>query len=325
MVLANNIYDYALESGIAECLKLNIMKKYFFLVLVVCLSVSVFSQKKGDSLAILYYRVYAYGNPDDLSTRISVKPLSYRDKDKLVFIEDSEEYSGYFKVKTTKGVTAYVKSNRLSADQSLSHKQIEEEIEEGKRFKFYGVKYKIDSLNFPLWYYAVGFVVLLIIAFIFYKKYIIFDRWFCKKAESLSKPIDKPWFIKYALFPGLVVGGFQLLAPKEFTWFMAEGVQIWGSYPSIWDWILWVTMMSVVAVYLFAFIQAFKRFSCKYALIYSAISLTIISIYFFIGGITGGLVTAILMSTGGGGSKKKSGGSGGSGSSAGSGLNSKYH
>lgn len=293
------------------------MKRYFFLILVVCLSASVFSQKNGDSLAILYYRVYAYENPDDLSTRLSVKPFSYRDKDKLVFLEDSKEYPGYFKVKTPKGITTHVKSNRLSVDQSLSHKQIKNEIEEGKRFKFYGVKYKVDGFDFPLWYYAIGFVILLIIAFIFYKKYVVFDRWFCNKAESRSKPINKPWFIKYALFPGLVVGGFQLLAPKEFTWFMAEGVQVWGSYPSFWDWILWVTMMSIVVVYLFAFIQAFQRFSFKYGLIYSAISLIVISIYFFIGGITGGFVTVILMASGGGDSKNKSGGSGNSESSRG--------
>lgn len=293
------------------------MKRLSLLFVIIILSVSsTFSQEKGDSLAILYYRVYAYENPYDLATRISVRPFSYRDKDKLAFLADSEKYLGYFKILTPRGDTAYVKSNRLSSDQNLSHRQIENEIKEGKRFKFYGVKYKIDGFDIPLWYYAVAFLILLIIAFIFYKKYVIFDRWYCKIAQSKSKPINKPWFIKYALYPGLVVGGFQLLAPKEFTWFMAEGMQVWGSYPSWLDWILWVSLMSFFGVSLFAVIQIFQRFSTKYAIIYSFIVLLIIGIYFFIGGITGGIVTAILMLAGSGGGKGK--GSGSSGSSGGS-------
>lgn len=272
-------------------------------------SISVtFAQKKGDSLAILYYRVYAYGNPDDLSTRISVIPLSYRNKNKLVFIEDSEEYPGYFKVKTHEGVIAYVKSNRLSVDQNLSHKQISKEIEEGSRFKFYGVKYKLEGFNLPWWYYVIGFIVFLIIASRFYIKYKIIDTWYCKKARSQSKPLENPWFIKYALIPGIVIGVFQLFLQGEFTWFRMEGMQIWGSYPSFWDWILWASIMSVFLVGLLAIIQSFQRFSFIYALIYSVISLILIVIYFFIGGIGSIIIAIFLMikygSGGGGGANQ---------------------
>ena len=265
---------------------------------------ATFAQKKGDSLAILYYRVYAYENPGDLSTRISVNPLSYRDKNKLVFIEDSDEYPGYFKVKTHEGVIAYVKSNRLSTNQSLSHKQIKKEIEEGSRFKFYGVKYKIEGFNYPWWYYVIGFIVLLIIASRFYLKYKILDTWYCKKARSQSKPLEDPWFIKYALISGIVIGMFQLFLPGEFTWFRMEGVQIWGSYPNYWDWILWASIVSIILVSLLAIIQAFQRFSFIYALIYSVISLIIIVIYFLIGGMGSILIALLLMikyGSGGGG------------------------
>lgn len=277
------------------------MKKLsLILLMVVSISVS-FAQKKGDSLAILYYRVYAYENPDDLSTRISVVPLSYRDKNKLVFIEDSEEYPGHFKIKTQNGVIAYVKSNRLSADQSLSHKQIRKEIEEGSRFKFYGVKYKIEGFDLPWWFYVIAYIVLIIIAYRFYIKYKILDTWYCKKARSQSKPLFKPWFIKFAVMPGLVIGGFQLFFQGELTWFRMEGMQIWGSYPSFWDWILWASIMSVFLVGLLAIIQSFQRFSFKYGLIYSVVSLIIIGFYFFIGGITGGLVVFLFVISGGGG------------------------
>ena len=277
------------------------MKK-LFLILLMMVSISVtFAQKKGDSLAILYYRVYAYGNPNDLSTRISVIPLSYRNKNKLVFIEDSEEYPGYFKIKTHKGVIAYVKSNRLSTDQNLSHRQIKQEINDGSRFRSYGVKYKIEGSNIPWWYWVIGYIVLLYIAYIFYKKYDILDRWYCKKAQSRSKPLFKPWFIRFAVMPGLVLGGLQLFIKGELRWFIAEGIQIWGSYPSVWDWILWASMMSVFVVSLIAIYNAFMRFTVKYAFIYSIISLIIIGFYFFIGCITGGLVVFIFFITGGGG------------------------
>lgn len=300
------------------------MKKRIILIVILLSQLSYLypknNLKAGDSLAILYYRVYAYKNPNDLSTRISVNPLSYRNKNKLVFIENSKDYEGYYKVAIQKGIEAYVKSNRLSSDQNLSHSQIRQDIEKGKRFKFHGVKYKVDN-NIPGWYFLIGFVLLLIIAYFLYKKYVILDSWFCKKARSKSKPLDKPWFIKYSLFPGLVIGGFQLLAPKEFTWFRMEGIQIWGSYPSILDWVLWGSLMSIFVVCIFSIIQAFRRFSIKYATIYSGISLIVISFYLFIGGITGGLVTAILMMAASGGGSGKSEGSSGSSSSNGSGDN----
>ncbi len=109
------------------------MKKLIIFLFLLIYVFNVSAQEKGDSLAILYRRVYAYKNPDDLSTRFNKIPFSYFNKSKLVFISTSEKYPKYFQAKTVEGDTIFVKAKLVSADQKLTHEQVQQDIDDNKR------------------------------------------------------------------------------------------------------------------------------------------------------------------------------------------------
>jgi len=283
------------------------MKKYLLAFLLAVIITNAIAVEKGDSLAILYYPVYAYKNPDDFSTRYK-GIFSYQNKNKLVFIEESEQYAGYFKVKTHDGDTVFVKANRLSADQNLSQQQIRQEIKEGKRNREFSTFIKLELPDYPWWYYWIAYFVLLLIAYIFYKQYIKFDRWFCRKARSKANPLYSPWFLTYSLAMGLISGVIQFFSPQEYKWFWAEGFQIWGNYPSNWDYIMWGTVIITVIIGFLAFVQAFRRFSPKYAVLYTIISFILIGVYYYIGYLTSALaILAFFLMAMGKGSSESSG------------------
>jgi hypothetical protein len=96
-----------------------------------------FSQEKGDSLAILYRRVYAYKNPADLSTRYNEIPFSYLNKNKLVFISKSEEHPKYFQAKTVNGDTVFVKANSFGRP-GVNTCTNQARHSDGKRTRTYG-------------------------------------------------------------------------------------------------------------------------------------------------------------------------------------------
>jgi hypothetical protein len=268
------------------------MKTLITLLLLITTYFSCYSQQKGDSLAILYYPVYAYHNPNDFSTRYH-SIFSFQNK-KIVFIEESNTYSGYFKVKTGEGDTVYVKANRLAADPKLSPKTIIKEIQEGKRNKEYSRFINLKLPDYPYWYYWIAYFVVLLIAYILYRNYYKFDRWYCRKTNSRSNPLYRPLFLTYPLAMGLISGVIQFFSPQEYKWFWSEGFQIWGKYPSNWDYVMWATVVITVFVGFIAVIQAFRRFSPKYAVLYSIISLIMAGTFFYIGYLTSGLAIAVF-------------------------------
>lgn len=150
------------------------MKKSVILLLFITIFMSCFSQQKGDSLAILYHRVYAYKIPSDLGTRFSKIPFSYLDKNKLVFIAKSENHPKYFQVKTVKGDTVFVKQKLVYYDQKLTHAQIEQDVEDGIRKTAFVIAIFYESIsNFGIKTGIIGsFVYVLLMLLYFYAGYI---------------------------------------------------------------------------------------------------------------------------------------------------------
>lgn len=278
------------------------MRKSVILILLILSFLDCKSQQPGDSLAILYYRVYVYTNPDDLSTRLSNVPFSYNNTKKLTLLSKDEKYPRHYKILTPAGDTAYVRSRLVSADQELSHAQVKKEIGNGLRPKNPGSRPEKAHIDLPRW--ASWAIVLSIIVFLYllWKKYYMIDNWFCRKSSLQPKRPYKPWFITYSLVAGLVVGSVQLFSGAEYKWFMQEGLQLWGRYPNFWDWVMWAAAMSVIIIAVRAFIQAFSRFPFKLAVFNSLLSLIIIAVYFSVGVVVGAAVAVLLFLFAGGGS-----------------------
>ena len=293
------------------------MKKIVLFSIFIVLNSICFSQEKGDSLVILYRRVYAYKNPADLSTRYNKIPFSYLNKNKLVFISKSKEHPKYFQAKTVNGDTVFVKAKYVSADQALTHAQILQDIKDGKRKKTHGEIADLTQL-LPDWAFWAIWLVFIFLLYRFWKRFTRFDQWFCRKAWPHGKPLSGGWFIKYAALTGLVFGGVQLIAKHEFRWFLQEGFQIWGKYPNNWDWVLWGAFVGVILVVIAGIVQSFLRFSVKYAIIYSILVIILSFVYFVVGMLISVFVIVLFFLSKMGGS----GNSGGSGSSSsGSGSN----
>ena len=292
------------------------MKKSAILLVIVFIWLTGICQKPGDSLAILYYRVYGYTNPDELGSRYSKRPFSYYDDHKLVFLEFSEQYPGYYKVLTPKGDTIFVASNKLSTDQTLSHAQIKADINNGKRKKNYGEKFRITNTNIPHWIVWIILAIIIFILYKFWKRYPQFDRWYCNKFANGTKSSADTSFIKYSVFAGIAAGSVQLFSSSEFNWYMQEGGQAWGSFPSFWNWIMWGSTLAGYIIAIIMIIKSFKRFNLKNAIIYSFITSIIIALYFYIGLISGGLVVILIVIYWVYKYGNRSGGSGGSSSSS---------
>lgn len=290
------------------------MKKFVIFVLLISSHLGCHAQEPGDSLAILYFRVYVYKNPDDLSTRLSNVPFSYYDKKKLTFISTDEKYPHHYKILTPAGDTAFVHSKMVSADKALNHAQIREEVNNGLRSKNPGSRPEKTSIDLPRW--ASWAIVLFIIVFLYllWKKYYVIDNWFCKKSSRQPKRLSKPWFITYSLVAGVVIGSVQLFSGAEYKWFMQEGLQLWGRYPNFWDWVMWVAAMSVILIAIITVVQAFNRFPSKLALLNSLLSLIIIGVYFVVGVVVGAIVAVLIFFFAGG--SGKSGDSGGTSTSS---------
>lgn len=278
------------------------LKDYLLFAFFFSLTLGAQGQQPGDSLTLLYRRVYVYGNPDDFSTRLKDSPYSYYNNKKFTFISVDEEHPRYYKILTTQGDTGYVRSKMVSADQSLSYTQLRDEIDKGLRSKDPGKKAHKSNLDLPKWASWAIFLGILGLLALFWIKFKVIDGWFCRMNSSNTKKLSKPWFIKYSLIPGVVIGAMELISRKEWAWFRQEGFQLWGSYPSNWDWVMWAATMSVILVALGAVIQAFRRFRPKVALFYSLFSLAVIAVYYSVGIIIGALVAVLLFLGSGGGS-----------------------
>lgn len=269
------------------------MRKSVILILLILNYLGCHAQQPGDSLAIKYFRVYVYNNPDDLSTRLSNVPFSYYNTKKLTFLSTDEKYPGYYKILTPAGDTTFVRSSMVSADQALSHAQIKEEIDNGLRRKNPDIRPEKANIDLPRW--ASWAIILSIIVFLYllWKKYYLIDNWFCRRSSLQPKRLSKPWFITYSLVAGVVIGSVQLFSGKEYKWFMQEGMQLWGRYPSFWDRVMWVAAISVIIIAIRAVIQAFYRFPSRLAVFNSFLSLIIITVYFAVG-VTVGAAVAVL-------------------------------
>lgn len=282
------------------------MKECLLLALFMSATLGTQGQQAGDSLTLLYRRVYVYGNPDDFSTRLKDSPYSYYNNKKFAFISVDEKYPRYYKILTPQGDTGYVRSKMVSADQSLSYAQLREEIENGLRSKDPGKIAHKSKIELPKWASWAIFLGILGLLALFWIKFKVIDGWFCRMDSSNTRRLRKPWFIKFSMIPGIAIGAMELISPKEYKWFRQEGFQVWGSYPSNWDWVMWAAMVSVIFVAAGAVVQAFTRFRTRTAVFYALFSLAVIAIYFSVGMLVGALVAVLLFLGSGGGSSSSS-------------------
>jgi hypothetical protein len=292
------------------------MKKSVIFILLILSYLGCHAQQPGDSLAILYFRVYVYRNPDDLSTRLSNVPFSYYDNKKLTFLSTDEKYPDYYKILTPAGDTAFVHSKMVSTDKALKHSQIREEVNNGLRSKNPGTRPEKANIDLPRW--ASWAIVLSIIVFLYllWKKYYVIDNWFCRKSSGQPRRLSKPWFITYSLVAGVVIGSVQLFSGLEYKWFMQEGLQLWGKYPNFWDWVMWAAAMSVILIAIITAVQAFNRFPSKLAILNSLLSIIIIAVFFGVGVIVGAIVAVLIFFFAGGSGKSETSGSSGGNSAS---------
>lgn len=273
------------------------MKKILLIVAIFVFNIlQVFSNenlKSGDSLAILYYRVWAYKNPADLTSRMG--PYSYFDK-KMVFIGERDTLADYYLVNTPDGNEAFIKKSRVSSDQMLSHQQIKQEIREGKRFKNPNDLFKSSKSEFPWWKTLSIFLIILVLLYFLWKYFYEIDLWFCRISKASVKPINQPWFITYSLILGFVIGSIQqFFAPTETAWFFSDGLLLWADFPSFWDWILWGDLILISMLVLAGIGQAFYRFPPLFGFLYSILTIILVVLYFTVGIVTGGLALVILL------------------------------
>lgn len=270
------------------------MKKLLILLSVLYAAIPSMALEKGDSLAILYWAVWAYEKPGDFSTRLG--PYDYGDR-RMVYLETSTDHKGWYKVITPDGNEAFIKASRVSSDPSLTHDQVKQDIKDGLRDWRYGLLPGMKkAIIFSSWKVWLIMIAVLAVLYFFKRYYPRIDWWICSKVKPAPKPLLKPWFISYSLGLGLVLGILQqIVAPTETEWFLSEGISIWANYPSSWDWVLWLIFWSFVGILIGVIIQAFKRFPFPAVIFYALFTLVLSLVYFFAGMYTGGLAAILLI------------------------------
>lgn len=270
------------------------MKKYAIVLLFMAAIFNGFSINKGDSLAILYEKVWAYENPEVLSTRLGPYRYSHR---KMIFLEESDQFPGFVKVITPDKKTAFIKRNLLAEDSNVNRKDIKQRIEDKVQFK--SQYERIDWSNgvdyewWQVWSVLGAFFIGL---FFLWKYFYKVDNWCYKRSYSGKRVKTKPRYIGYAAILGMVVGGFyQVFSPTETEWFLFEGMRFWADYPSYIDWILWVTIWLFAINLVVGVAAPFFRFKVKPAILYSSLNLVLMGLYFFAGFISGGIVVILVI------------------------------
>lgn len=272
------------------------MKKiiYFFilLILISCNKKKEYEFIEGESLQVLYENVWAYKNPDDLSSRAGI--LGYYNK--VDYLGYNEDYPDYVKVKTNKGKEYYVKTSLLAPKRIYSIDRLSAELEEGTRQRSQYSNRKLTSLiDLSFWPSLVVSIILISILFLVWKNYYKIEMKFIDRSKTNKRIMYKPWFIKNALLSGIVIGAFHaFFAPRETEWFLYEGFSIIPNFPSSIDYILWFAMMYFIVSIFIAIIQTLKRFEKTAALKYSLIIFILMLVYFYSGLLFGGIVAAGL-------------------------------
>lgn len=291
------------------------MRKIVFLFVLIATTVAqTYAQKNGDSLCILYQRVWAYENPNNIATRLG--PYYYSQK-KMVFIEESTSYPGYVKVITPDKKTAFIKRKLLAENTKISKKEIWQDIEEGKRFKSQYMHYKTGIIDFRGWESWLVALLIYIALYYLWKNFFRIDNWFYKKSQITTRIKTKPRFISYSAILGMIVGSFYtLFAPTETEWFLYEGIHLWADYPTSIDWILWASIWLFAITIIAGIVSPFFRFRKIYRFIYAVINLVLMIVYFMAGVLSGGLVAILIIlylfvSGSSGSSSSNSGGSSG--------------
>ncbi len=270
------------------------MKKATLIISFLLIGMVLNSQTPGDSLAVLYKHVYLYKDPAQLGSRVDSKGVSYLNKEKLFLFEINSQFPSYFRVITSSSDTAYVKSELVSFDQSLTHSTIYEEVRSGMRKQ--DINHRINANDYlPTWAIFLIMALIFYIIFLYIKHYRRFDSWFVRISGSTSKPVKYPWFILVPLIFGFILGSVSLFSPKEAQWYFMDGWQFYGSYPNYWGWMMWsCTMASVLILFLSSAISFF-RFSILFAIIYTVIITLSSVIVFLFGAFTGGFAVIIFI------------------------------
>jgi len=254
-----------------------------------------FSIHTGDSLAILYEKVWAYENPEVLSTRLG--PYRKYLRKKMVFLEESLQFPGFVKVITPDKKTAFIKRTLLAENSKVSYHDIQQKIENKTQFKSQYSQIDLSNgVDYEYWQVWSVLGVFFIGLFFLWKYYYRIDNWCYKRSHAGKRTYARPRYIGYAAILGMVTGAFyQLISPTETEWFLFEGMRFWADYPSYIDWILWVVMWLSVLNLVVGIAEPFFRFKMVPAIIYSLLSLLLTGVYFFAGFISGGLMAVLVI------------------------------
>ena len=277
------------------------MKKIILILILFVIIYDLNAQQKGDSLILLNKKIYLYSDPTDLSSRLD-KIYNCSTKSRFVYLETSPENSRFYKVKAYDGEIGYIPKKNVSTD-----------LHTTKRYDVYLLDIDLQKYGLKKWVGYAIMVVILIILFIIWRRFNRIDQWFCRKSKKAVRPQVRRWPIKYSLVAGILIGVVPLFNTKEYEWFMLDGFQIWGNYPSRWDWVMWTGFVGFFIIVIFTVLQSLKRFNISLAIKYAIFITFLNTIYFLVGILVGAFVAFFLFFGSGG--KKRSGGSYNSGSS----------
>jgi hypothetical protein len=273
---------------------LFMIRRTFWLLFATLLltSVSLFAQMPGDSLAINVERVWAYTNPDDLTTRLG--PFHYTSK-QMVFLEAPESHSRYYRVITPVGDTAYSLKKNLLWKPDLDVERVRQEIREGSGDHAPGFLQLVISvlIDWSKWYTWVGMFLWVLLLFLFWYKFPLFDSLINRMRNAPHGSTGKRWPLTLAALTGILVGITAAIAARESEWFFSEGIRIIAWYPSFWDYLWWLICITFFVAIVLMVIESIRQFGWVFGIIRSILLFVIMNLYVFTGLVTGWIIALL--------------------------------
>lgn len=248
----------------------------------------------GDSLAILVKQVWAYSDPDDLTSRLG--PFSYTGN-QFVFLEEKDQYPRYYRIITPKGDTAYSLKKNLSGDPDLDRTQLKADIHDKKGAYAPGILQKLVDklLNWKKWYTYIWLLGWVILLFVFWKYFYLLD---ITLNNLLKKPegfIGDRWPVTWSALTGLALGITIVLNAKEAEWFFSEGIRVLAWYPDFWDYLWWGICICFFFLLVSMVVESIHRFGWIHGIFRSVVILIIMNLYVITGLVIGWIIALLLV------------------------------
>ena len=268
-------------------------------ILFLCLILSgipssvLFAQNPGDSLALNVKRIWAYHDPDDLTSRIG--PFYYTGK-QMVFLEAPEDHPNYYRLITPGGDTVFSLKKNLIWDPELDLEALRTEIGEETGEHAPGwIQQVINSLlNWSKWYTWAGLLLWVVLLFLFWIKFPHFDALINRIRKNPHGVSGKRWPITISALTGIVVGITAALASRESEWFFSEGIRVIAWYPSFWNYLWWLICLAFFVVIVVMVVESIRQFGWLFGSIRSLLLFILMNLYVFTGLVTGWIIALLL-------------------------------